>query len=241
MLEKDPLQTGYVPESSSIGSRIGAKNPKRMAKLPSKVQRYWNFLRHIIVKNEGSLLVNHWDFLKGTIGDLRDSSEFKLQDLKDKPDADVKSKTLKSPASRRWKKVRDLLIVDYDPPAKEKWSFLREWLIVDDELGDGWNELRDFARNRVEVPQGADWEIFRTLFFEDRGVRSHPHWAFLKDLLVKDAILASTLPGYSSHANRFYESIFTVAMKIASLMILHIFMACASIFKGISKSFPASE
>ncbi|GMH42760.1 hypothetical protein BSKO_10679 [Bryopsis sp. KO-2023] len=175
-------QIQATDSSQSDASRV-------LKRLPSKAERYWSFLRHMMSNNEGSLLVRHWDFLNAILNEQKGGIN---------PSATSTGpsgpRRLKSPASKRWKKVRDLLIVDYDPPSPEKWSFLREWLMRDDELGEDWEDLRSFARERVDVPEGGDWDLFRTLFFEDRGVRTHPHWAFLKDLLVKDATPTSAMP-----------------------------------------------
>lgn len=179
------------PTAPSDPQQTGVRSLKRV---PSKAERYWYFLRHMLVKDEGSLLVKHWDFLKDTFGEMKDEEGEKGTNSKGST-PEKRKLSLKSPASKRWKKVRDLLIVDYNPPSTEKWNFLREWLTVDGDLGDSWDELRTFARSRVDVPQGGDWDLFRTLFFEDRGVRNHPHWAFLKDLLVKDAVPATVMSG----------------------------------------------
>lgn len=182
------LEEPAAPSSPEVSSTRSLK------RVPSKAERYWYFLRHMLVKDEGSLLVKHWDFLKDTFGEMKDEESEKNANSRGGV-LEKRKLSLKSPASKRWKKVRDLLIVDYNPPSTEKWNFLREWLTVDGDLGDSWDELRAFARSRVGVPQGGDWDLFRTLFFEDRGVRDHPHWAFLKDLLVKDAVPATVMAG----------------------------------------------
>ncbi|CAD7695677.1 unnamed protein product [Ostreobium quekettii] len=185
--------------STGMGHHPKHPGPPRVGELPQPPAgaTNWDFLRQLLKSEESSMLVNHWDFLEDLVKERMSSSGSLDEDTASSQRGESTELTDRVPAGRKlvkkrgmskhWKKVKDLLIVDTDPPSPEKWRFLKEWLTGDDDLGPEWHELRDFASRMDGVPEGASWNIFRTLFFEDVKIRSHPHWSFLKDLMVKDA------------------------------------------------------
>lgn len=81
-------------------------------------------------------------------------------------------------------KIRSLPIVDEEPPSDEKWNVVRG-LLLDVNLGKEWVPLSEKAARNVDPPRGAEWEIFRWLFFENKKLRNQPNWILIKDLFLK--------------------------------------------------------
>eukprot|EP00210_Caulerpa_lentillifera_P008123 g7757.t1 len=159
-LHDSRTKEGDVKETPEVKDQQNTESENSAALTP--VMNMIHKGRHVMEK--------HWDFLVDfmteSIGEIAPSDNETLD-------------------KGRWRRLTKMMIVDGKGPTADKWGFFRDWILSADVTND-WKEIIEFAKEKEEPPQGQQWQTFRALFFENRKIRNHPSWGFLKDLFLVD-------------------------------------------------------